>query len=88
MVERDIERVQRGEEKRERQLLLDMQVVTGEKGLSGLADQELFELAKKAMERMSGTDMLEGKPKTVEFKKAVQQSNRGVLYKLNSKEGL
>ncbi|QRV82279.1 Reverse transcriptase from transposon X-element protein [Ceratobasidium sp. AG-Ba] len=85
-IQEGAERLRRGEEKRERQLMIDPEVVSGQRGLHNMTEQDLLEQARKAAEKIDGVQLLQGKPEQLRFVSVAKQANGGLLYELNSVE--
>ncbi|QRV80134.1 Reverse transcriptase from transposon X-element protein [Ceratobasidium sp. AG-Ba] len=77
------DRLRRGEERRERQLMIDPEVVSGQRALQNATEQDLLEQARKAVERIQEAGVLRGKPETVKFTSVTRQANGGLLYELS-----
>ncbi|QRV80506.1 Reverse transcriptase from transposon X-element protein [Ceratobasidium sp. AG-Ba] len=85
-IQEGAERLKRGEEKREKQLMIDPEVVSGQRGLQNITEQDLLGQAAKAVERIVEAELLKGKPEQVRFVSVARQANGGLLYELNSVE--
>ncbi|QRV77058.1 Reverse transcriptase from transposon X-element protein [Ceratobasidium sp. AG-Ba] len=83
-IQEGAERLRRGEERRDRQLMIDPEAVAGQRCLQNCTEHVLLEQARKAVENIRETDLLKGKPETVQFTSVTRHANGGLLYKLNS----
>ncbi|QRV81841.1 RNA-directed DNA polymerase from mobile element jockey [Ceratobasidium sp. AG-Ba] len=85
-IQEGVERLRRGEERRDRQLMIDPEVVAGQRALQNITERDLLEQARKAVENIREADLLRGKPETVQFNSVTKQANGGLLYEINSVE--
>jgi hypothetical protein len=76
----------KGEEKRDRQIMLDAGDVDGQKSLKGLSENILLEKAKASIKAIVREQLTADRPERVEVISAALQRQGGVMFTLNSKE--